>query len=167
MSFAFDPVAAAETYADMETEELVRIAYLEPDYLPEAKALAMQELDKRGVPANRESLIRQVRDERIERADALERRREEKSQHADLLQYRIVAGTLIGGLWFVALLAPSLLKEWTTSRNVAGLILLGGWAIAIVGAVRKWRRGSRRQFYLVVLTPGVLFVLGVAIRWVI
>lgn len=38
MDLAFDPVAAAKTYAGMDTEELIRIAYLEPDYVPEAKA---------------------------------------------------------------------------------------------------------------------------------
>ena len=39
MNLAFDPVAGAQIYAEMESEELVRIAYLEPDYVPAAVKL--------------------------------------------------------------------------------------------------------------------------------
>jgi hypothetical protein len=149
----------------METEELVRIAYLEPDYVPEAKALAVRELDKRGVPENRDRLIRQVRDENRERARAAKRQSARNVEQARALEFRFGAGMLIGLLWFAALLAPSMLKDMSSSENGTGLFLLGIWAIAVVDAVRKWRRGLRRQLYLVVLIPGVLLVLGIAIRW--
>jgi hypothetical protein len=166
VSGAFDPVAAAQTYAAMETEELVRIAYLEPDYVPEAKALAVRELDKRGVAENRESLIRQVRDENMERAHAVEMHSARKFQQAHALELRLIAGMLIGFLWFAALLAPSIQKDLSRSGNGLWFVVLSVWAIAIVDGVRKWRRGLRRQLYLVAIIPGALFVVGVAFRWV-
>lgn len=166
MSFAFDPVTAAQTYAEMETEELVRIAYLEPNYVPEAKALAMRELDKRGVSEDREGLIRQVRDENKERAEALELHRYEKAARWEDLELRLLGGMLIGSLWLGALLAPSIYEDWSRSGSAAGFVLLAGWAIAVVYAVRKLLRGLRRPFYLVVVIPGGLFVVGVALRWI-
>ena len=116
----------------METEELVRIAYLEPDYVPEAKALAVRELDKRGVPENRDRLIRQVRDENRERARAAKRQSARNVEQARALEFRFGAGMLIGLLWFAALLAPSMLKDMSSSENGTGLFLLGIWAIAVV-----------------------------------
>jgi hypothetical protein len=167
MNIAFDPVAAAQAYAAMETEELVRIAYLEPDYVPEAKALASRELDKRGVPKNRKSLIRQVRGEIRDRARASERQLDKNFDQVQSIKFRIAAGFLICGLWLVALFAPTTLKEWSSAADGAGLFLLGVWALAVIDAIRKLRRGLRRQFYLVVVIPAVLLVVGVTVRMVI
>jgi hypothetical protein len=164
MNLAFDPVAAAQTYAAMETEELVRIAYLEPDYVPEAKALALRELDKRGVPEDRKNLIRQVRGELRDRARALERQSAKNFHQGQVLQFRIAAGSLIGALWVAALFMPSMLKEWNVSVDGAGFFFLGVWVIAVIDAIRKLRRGLRRQFYLIVVIPAVLLVVGVTVR---
>jgi hypothetical protein len=166
MDLAFDPVAAAKTYAGMDTEELVRIAYLEPDYVPEAKSLALRELDKRGIPGNRKNLIRQVRDEIRGRERASERLSAESFGQLQTLKFRIAAGSLICGLWFVALFAPAMVKEWSNTADGAGLLLLGVWAIAVVDAVGKARRGARRQLYLVVVVPAILLLVGVTIRLV-
>jgi hypothetical protein len=167
MNLAFDPGAAAQTYADMDTEELVRIAYLEPDYVSEAKALALRELDKRGVPRDRKKLIRQVRDEIRDRARASESSNAKNLEQFQALKFRIAAGSLIGGLWVAALFAPTVLKDLNKSSDGAGVVLLGVWAIAVVDAVRKARRGVRRQLYLVVIVPAILLVVGVAIRLVV
>ena len=53
----FDPKAAKELYSQKEDEELVRIALLEPDYLPEARTLAEQELKRRGIEDSDQQLI--------------------------------------------------------------------------------------------------------------
>jgi hypothetical protein len=58
---AFDSTETAQTYSNLEVEELVRIAYLDPNYLEEAKMLAWKELDRRGIPKERSSLIEQMR----------------------------------------------------------------------------------------------------------
>jgi hypothetical protein len=166
LNLAFDPVAAAQTYAGMDTEELVRIAYLEPDYVAEAKALALRELDKRGVPANRKELIRQVRDEIRDNAGAAQRMTAANLEQARRLELRLVAGMLIFVLWLAALFAPIVIKEARNSTDGAVFLLLGGWAIAVVYAIRKARRGKRRQLYLVVVIPALLFVAGVVIRMV-
>jgi hypothetical protein len=166
VNLAFDPVAAAQTYAGMDTEELVRIAYLEADYVPEAKALALRELDKRGVPANPKELIRQVRDEVRDRAGAAERMTAANIEQAHGLEFRLVVGLLILALWFAALFAPIVIKQARNSTDGAVFLLLGGWAIAVVYAVRKARRGKRRPLYLVVVIPAVLLVTGIIFRMV-
>jgi hypothetical protein len=107
LNLAFDPVAAAQTYAGMDTEELVRIAYLEPDYVAEAKALALRELDKRGVPADPKKLIRQVRDEIRDNAGAAHRLTAANIEQARKLEFRFVVGLLIFVLWLAALRADS------------------------------------------------------------
>jgi hypothetical protein len=163
MNLAFDPVAAAHAYAEMETEELIRIAYLEPDYVPEAKALVLRELDMRGIPENRKNLIRQVRDEIRDRARASERLTAKNLKQGQALKFRLAAGSLICALWFAALFAPWMLKKWSSSTDGAGLFLLGVWAIAVVDAIRKLRRGLRRQFHFVVVVPCALLVVGVTI----
>jgi hypothetical protein len=166
LNLAFDPVAAAQTYASMDTEELVRIAYLEPDYVAEAKALALRELDKRGVPANPKKLIRQVRDEIRDNAGAAHRLTAANIEQGRRLELRFVAGMLILVLWLAALFAPIVIKEARNSTDGAVFLLLGGWAIAVVVAVRKAWRGKRRQLYLVVVIPAVLLVAGIIFRMV-
>lgn len=166
MDLTFDPVAAAKAYAGMDTEELVRIAYLEPDYVPEAKALALRELDNRGIPGNRKNLIRQVRDEIRGRDRASERRSAKNFEQLQTLKFRIAAGSLICGLWFIALFAPAMIEEWSKTADGAGFFLLGVWAIAAIDAVRKARRGTRRQLYLVVVVPVILLLVGITIRLV-
>lgn len=166
MDLAFDPVAAAKTYAGMDTEELIRIAYLEPDYVPEAKALALRELDNRGIPGNRKNLIRQVRDEIRGRDRASERLSAKNFEQLQTLKFRIAAGSLICGLWLVALFAPAMVREWSKTADGASFFLLGVWAIAVVDAVRKARRGARHQLYLIVVIPAILLLVGVTIRLV-
>jgi hypothetical protein len=126
----------------------------------------LRELDKRGVPANPKRLIRQVRDEIRDNAGAAERLTAANIEQAERLQFRFVVGLLIFGLWIVALFGPTAIKELGNSASGAGYLLLGGWAIAVIFAVRKARRGKRRQLYLVVVIPAVLLVAGIIFRMV-
>ncbi len=54
---AFDPSEAAKTYKELPAEELALIAFVDPDYLPEAKQLAIAELDRRGLAGSNRDLI--------------------------------------------------------------------------------------------------------------
>ena len=45
----FDAEAAKINFRQKDTDDLVRIAFLEKTYLPEARALAKEELDRRGI----------------------------------------------------------------------------------------------------------------------
>ena len=164
MNYAFDPASAAKDYAAMETEELVRIAYLEPDYVPEAKASAVRELDRRGVPYDRKSLIREVRAEIEDRAIAAQRQSSRNMEQAQRVQARFAFGVLILGLWCFALIVPIKQTNWRQSPDAVGWLLLLAWAVAVVDAVRKARRGMRRQLYFVLVIPVALFLLGTAMR---
>jgi hypothetical protein len=69
---SFDPEAAKDLYSRNEPEELVRIALLESDYLPQARRLAEQELEKRGISDTDRHLIverlkKEMEDDEIER----------------------------------------------------------------------------------------------------
>jgi hypothetical protein len=46
----FDPKSAKETYSELPTDELVRIAFLDNGYVLEAKKLAEDELARRKFP---------------------------------------------------------------------------------------------------------------------
>lgn len=46
----FDPTVAQYAFAEKETDELIRIAFLEPDFVPAAVGLARKELARRGIP---------------------------------------------------------------------------------------------------------------------
>jgi hypothetical protein len=89
-------------------------SYLERDYLPEAKALTLRELDDRGVPKNRKNLIRQVRDEIEIRAHASQRLSNHNVERFQTLKFRIAAGLLIAALWITALVAPTTVEEWSS-----------------------------------------------------
>jgi len=71
----FDATEVKKRYAAMSTEDLVSVAYIEEGYLPEAKAIALRELDKRGVPEGRDGLIARVRRESAERQEEIEQAR--------------------------------------------------------------------------------------------
>src|SRR5262249_29183802 len=65
---SFDSAALARRYAQEETDELVRIAYVESDeYLPEAVALAREELGRRGVAATLAQRVEVVREDKAAR----------------------------------------------------------------------------------------------------
>jgi hypothetical protein len=60
----FDPKAAKAEFSRKEAEELVRIAFLEPDYLQEARSLAEQELAKRGIAgADRQLIVKRLKED--------------------------------------------------------------------------------------------------------
>jgi hypothetical protein len=59
----FDPESAKFLYAQMESDELVRIAFLEVEYVDEARKLAKAELAQRGLGEVDDSTISRVRAE--------------------------------------------------------------------------------------------------------
>jgi len=59
----FDPEAAKDLYSQKRSEELVRIALLEPEYLPEARSLAEQELTRRQISdADRQVILERLKE---------------------------------------------------------------------------------------------------------
>lgn len=57
----FDPQSAREAYAAKGSDELIAIAYLERDFVPEAKRLALDELARRGIDRVSDATLEQVR----------------------------------------------------------------------------------------------------------
>ena len=57
----FDPETATNLFAQMDDDELIRIAFLEDTYLEEAKDLAKKELAERGLGEISQSTIEKVR----------------------------------------------------------------------------------------------------------
>lgn len=163
---AFDPTEAAESYLTLDTEELVRIAYLEPDYLPEAKAIALRELDRRRIPRNNAELIDRVRADIAFRRDSAEMLMYDNFAKADRLERRIGAVILTGALWVFALIAPAYLRDvesLSIDWKVVTLSLI--WLLAAIFATRKRSRGEPLLFYVVVVVPAALFILGSAYQF--
>ena len=69
----FDADAARQRYAVEETDELVRIAYVQRDnYVPEAVAIAKEELARRGIASGQDEQVA-VSVQAIEKEDAVRR----------------------------------------------------------------------------------------------
>ena len=62
----FDPIAAQPAYAEKDTDELIRIAFFEPDFLPDAIDLARRELSSRGITGNDHDQVKRVENEVVE-----------------------------------------------------------------------------------------------------
>ncbi|WP_029923488.1 hypothetical protein [Nevskia soli] len=64
----FNPTSAAPAYAEKSTDELIQIAFLEQDYLSEAKRLAEEELTNRGLKITPDDIERtRLRMEEVKR----------------------------------------------------------------------------------------------------
>jgi hypothetical protein len=162
---AFDPTEAAQAYADLETDELVRIAYLEPNYLPEAKAIAMRELSGRGVPENPSQLIEHVRLDCENRRHAEEMLTYHNMARMDRVKGQLHSVALIGATWIAALILPTTLTDWQTfSNDWKALALASVWVFFAIDAIRRKSRGAPRRFYLIVVIPLALFAVGLAFR---
>jgi len=162
---AFDPSEAAGAYAELQITDLVAIAYLDEGYLPEAKGLAVRELEKRGVAQKKDELIVQARADLEERRRWVEDARYAASANHDRIRQKISVFALIAILWIFALLTPAFIADKRGSMDSV-LILLGlGWAISVLVAIKRARDGNRRLIYQVLVVPVVLAIVGAAIRF--
>ncbi len=85
---SFDAAAAARRYAEEETDELIRIAFLESrEYLPAAVALAREELKRRGVEGGADTRV-------------------EVAREAHAVQEKVADAPLAGGLKVVCFVLP-------------------------------------------------------------
>jgi hypothetical protein len=161
----FDPQVAASRYAEMETDELVNIAFLDPNYLAEAKLLAKSELSRRGTTRIDDQFLNGVRS-RIEEAKE-SRKQAEYDSLASMQRHTQKAREifLIGALWVVAPLIPTFLSNdghFEFDWMVAAMAAM--WAIVSFFAVRNARSGRPRLLYLVVVIPASLLLLSIIFR---
>jgi hypothetical protein len=162
---AFDPTEASKVCSELDIEEVVRIAYLEPDYLPEAKAIALRELDRRGIPRDRDDLINRVRANIDFTRQATEMMTYDNIAKAHRIEQRIAEVILIGALWIIALIGPITLRSWESlSIDWLRMTLFATWVGVAVYAVWKRRKGKHRLFNLVVIVPAALLLVGLAYR---
>jgi len=165
---SFDPIEGEKRCAELPLTELVRIAYLDDDYLPEAREIALRELDKREVPQGRDELISQVR----RQLEKLENARDEARSVADRVtrermdrfQARIVVALLVLALWCVAFFAPLNYDRERYEFGGVDVALLAGWVFLVLVAIWKYRQGKPLWIYAVLVVPAGLFVLGLALR---
>jgi hypothetical protein len=117
----FDTEAAREAYSELPTDELVRIAYLEDHYVPEAKKLAEDELARRKFATDRKTLDQvRVRLKR-QRADSMETDMSALEAESDMPTWRRVARHR---------LAPY--------RTPLTIVLLVGCVFVKLDSIREW-----------------------------
>lgn len=160
---AFNASAAAERYAEMDEAELVNIAYLDSNYLPQAKELAVRELKKRGVTADK-VVLGQARREMQFRKDAVTQKGYESIDRMHAFNQKTREVMLLIGLWGFALFAPMTMEWNAASINWMALILMGAWAVSVVDAVRKYRSTGRKRLVYLVAVPAVLGSVGLLVR---
>lgn len=158
------PGEAVKAYAALPVEQLVVIAYLDDDYLPEARELARTELDKRGLPADRQELIARVRHEQEQRKVDAESADRATPRRAEQVHERIALVVLVLLVWGAALVVPI---NWDGDRYEIGsmdMVLCAAWIFSVMMAIRKFRRGKSLMLYAVLVVPAFLFMIGVLWR---
>jgi hypothetical protein len=143
----------------------VNIAYLDPGYLPEAKEIAVRELDRRGVLGDMARLVDRARSEMEHRKHTTELATHENIDKLRRWEWKIGGAVLIVALWSFALIAPTMLETWKfSSIDWKVLALFGLWAFFTIKAINNYRSGQRGQLYLIVLIPALLFLLSLIYR---
>jgi hypothetical protein len=136
----FDSKAAKQAYKELSTDELVRIAFLENSYVPEAKKLAADELARRNFRVEQGTIERIRAQLEQHRADMLDRELSGFEVEEDMPSWRqrarrrlapyrnplsflvvcIAAGALLNSALDWGLLG----LDWRTSRAVGILVML-------------------------------------------
>ena len=161
---AFNSQAAAERYAQFDTVELANIAYLDPNYLPEAKKLAERELARRGALRNKASLLEQARQEMAYRASAMEQANYATLERGLRFKLAVWRGGMIACLWVFAFIAPLGLPWKFRSTDWVLLLPIGVWLFSVVDAARKYETSGRRSLVLLAYIPAALFFVSWLIR---
>lgn len=163
----FDPSAAAAAYAEKDTNELVNIAFLDPAFLPEAKDLALRELNKRGALQNKAAAINRARREMAYRAQAVEQTAYYGIEKAQLFNQKFREATFIGAIWALAFVGPSMIAHHGFRPNWLMLVILVPWLFLVANAIRNYRKfGRRSSIVYVVVVPVALFAVGSLIQFV-
>jgi hypothetical protein len=156
----FNSQSIAERYAQFDTLELANIAYLDPNYLPQAKELAERELERRGALLNKASLLEQARQEMRYREGMTEQATYASLERGERLKFAVWRGGSIACLWMFALIAPVAIPRTFGATDWVLLVPLGIWIFAIVDAVRKYETTGRRSLVFVAYVPAVLCAFG-------
>lgn len=157
---AFDPKAAATIYAGLDTSDLANIAYIDENYLPDAKELAVRELKNRGALTDKAALIEEARRELAFRREAAEQVGDGRHHQMARLREKTMAFMMVPGLWGFALIAPTAVAEDVTSMGWTGALLAGFWLFHVIRAVRSYTTDGRRLLVYIVVVPAILSVVG-------
>jgi hypothetical protein len=163
---AFDLSEAAKTYEELPAEDLALIAFVDPDYLPEAKQLAITELNRRGLAGNMQDLVARAHREVEFRkqlhvdADAISHEKQ------DRLREMLATAVLIGIVWMFALVAPFVFSWQDLSFDWMAALLVIIWIAVVIDAIRKARRGDRLRLQLFLIWPGILLLISLACRMI-
>lgn len=155
----FDPNRAASNYAEMPTDDLVRIAFIDGGYLDEAKDLARAELSRRGVGSVTESDLarveRTVEERRIARLEndsaGLEKIERFNSSFATV--------AFIAGSWVLLPIIPH------ADFDLWVVAVLLGWGVFTLTAVADARKGEAEKFIYGVLVPLGLLLISLMVRF--
>ncbi|MEZ5459623.1 MAG: hypothetical protein R3E65_10080 [Steroidobacteraceae bacterium] len=156
----FDPSRAASNYAEMPTDDLVRIAFIDGGYLDEAKDLAKAELSRRGVgPVTKSDLARVERvfeERQIARLEndyaGLEKIERFKSSFATV--------AFIAGSWVLLPIIPH------ADFDLWAVAVLMGWGVFTLIAVADSRQGETEKLIYGVLIPLGLLLISLMVRFV-
>lgn len=163
----FDPRAAAAAYAEEDTDELVNVAFLDPNFLPEAKELALRELNKRGALKNKAAAIDRARREMAYRAQAVEQAAYYSVEKAQRFDQKFREAGFIGALWVLAFFGPLIITRHGFRPDWMTLVILAFWLFFVIDAIRKYRKSGRRSSIVyVVVVPAALFAVGWVIQFV-
>lgn len=155
----FDPNRAASNYAEMPTDDLVRIAFIDGGYLDETKDLARAELSRRGVGSVTESDLarveRTVEERRIARLEndsaGLEKIERFNSSFATV--------AFIAGSWVLLPIIPH------ADFDLWVVAVLLGWGVFTLTAVADARKGEAEKFIYGVLVPLGLLLISLMVRF--
>ncbi len=163
----FDPRAAAVAYAEKDTDELVIIAFLDPNFLPEAKDLALRELNKRGALKNKAAAIDRARRQMAYSAQAVEQAAYYSAEKTQRFNEKFREAAFIGAIWVLAFVGPSIITHHGFRPDWSTLVILAFWLFFVIDAIRNCRKSGRRSSIVyVVVVPVALFALGSVIQFV-
>ena len=162
----FDPNAAKPGFAQWDTNDLIRIAFLEPTYIDEAKELAKQELARRGLHEVDSQHIERVRIELEGREAALKQADLESSYNANRILDNLREGILVVALWGAALFAPDYLADLKVSDW--RIWFFGAiWVVVAYRSIQDARQGKRWRLYAVVVVPLALLIVSELLAWLV
>lgn len=154
----FDPTSAKHVYAEKESDELIRIAFLEDAYVEGAKALAKEELAKRGFNSVGREEIERVRHEIELRRQAQEELQMQgleteeeipswrQSVRLRIAPYRVVLSFVAIGLsglfWLNSILGWGILGVGERQSRGIALLPVLLWLVFVAPTRREFREHS-------------------------
>jgi hypothetical protein len=156
----FDPDRAASHYAEMATDDLVRIAFIDAGYLDEAKDLARAELSRRGVGPVTESDVARV--ERVFEERQIARLENDSAGLEKIESFNSSFATVvfIASSWVLLPIIPH------ADFDLWVVAFLLGWGVFTLTAVADARKGETEKLIYGVLVPLGLLLISLMVRFV-